>query len=721
MEHYTKIDWGSHNPVIIKDYDQTIYTFDIETSSGYLAPGSDTVEPFDYDKGPAYYRDMEKVALCYVWQFGIDDKYYYGRELTEFLEVLDHLDKIPANKYLWVHNLSFEQTFLENIFHPEKVFARKAHSVIYLERRSRYMDQFSTIFRCSYVLTNLPLATWADSIGAPPKLPDYDYDAIRSPLTELTEFEKDYGQRDCEIVYHGIRKFVERYDLLQKIPLTQTAQVRQRILKLYQRDWYYHKKMVRLLPRDAGEYARLRMAFFGGNAHCNPTYVGVKILHAASGDIASSYPFSELTALLPMTPFYECKRGNPMYYLNSDKWCCLVEIELVKCRSNMYLDYISYSKVYEIARRDDQGRRVEDVIVENGKVAYIGYGKMLVTNVDYHIIQESYDGEINVLRLWYSRGGLLHRKYANEILDLYENKTSLKGVPGQEDLYANSKQLLNGTYGDFVTSIVHEEHVLKEDGSWEEIRKGPEEVNAALDELREKPYKLKSSFAWGVWITAESRKNHWSFMRRLDKENHVIYYDTDSVYYMGDHDQDIEEYNKIMTARLDEALKRRGIDPERGRPKDPKGRPRQMGIMEKEHTDIKEFKALRAKCYAFRGEDGVLRTTISGVSKKAGALALKDDIDNFHDDLVFDYKECGKKISNYNTDQSPCFWVDEAGNKYLSTYKHGLNLQPTQYNLSLPQEFYDVLTMLGCLASRWSELSVDDLARIERVYSGPET
>lgn len=716
MEHYTSIPWDEleKTRIIEKKVDQTIYTFDIETSSGYLFPGSDTAVPFDYNLLPAAYREAEKVSLCYLWQFGINDRYYYGRELTEFLDVLDRLEQIKAKKYIWVHNLSFEQVFLMNIFFPDKIFARKAHSVIYLEKESEYHEECPTIFRCTYVLTNLTLAAWAKSINAPEKLKDFDYDAIRTPASKLDQFTLDYGSRDCEIVFYGIKKYVEMYGSLQNIPLTQTSQVRERILKVFSRDFSYKKKMARLLPKDAAEYARLKMAFSGGNTHANPTFVGVLMKGVSSVDISSSYPFSELTTLLPMTPFYECK-SDPMFYVNDRRFCCLIEIELIKCKSNMYIDYISYSKVYDIGRRKDGARMVEDTIIENGKAAYIGSGKMIVTDIDFRIIRESYDGKIKILRLWYSRGGLLHRKYANAILDLYEAKTTLKGVKGSEDLYAHSKQMLNGTYGDFVTSICHEDQVLTKEGEWVTEYKSPYDINKHLDEMREKPFRLKSSFAWGLWITAQSRANHFMILREIDKYNHVIYYDTDSVYYIGNHDDFIDEYNQIMTKRIDEALKKRRIDPDRGRPKDRNGIPRQMGILEKEHNNMPEFKALRAKCYAYRDEDGILHTTISGVSKKAGVNALHDDISNFKDDIVFDYKECGKKISNYNNDMSPCFWEDEDGVRYLSTYRHGLNLQPTKYNLSLPMEFYDVLTMLGCLADQYSEMTVDDLSKIERM------
>ena len=136
--------------------------------------------------------------------------------------------------------------------------------------------------------------------------------------------------------------------------------------------------------------------------------------------------------------------------------------------------------------------------------------------------------------------------------------------------------------------------------------------------------------------------------------------------------------------------------------------------MEQEQKDLPEFKALRAKCYAYRDHDGGLHTTISGVSKAKGSNALKGSLDNFHDDLVFSYQECGKSISTYNRDQPPCIWIGEDGKAYGSDYKFGLNLMPTQYHLSIGQDFYDTLALIGSLSCKLSEVSIDELADIER-------
>ena len=702
MVDYKRIDinkWKLQQQ-IIKGYDQIIYTFDIETSAGYIFPGSDIAQPFDYSKPPEEYEKAVKVGLCYEWQFGINDQYFYGRELRDFEKILKVMDALPGKKIIWVHNLGFEQSFLLNIFKPQKIFARRPHHVIYME----YSDNI--IFRCSYHLTHMSLGTWAKDLKME-KIEGYDYDQIRTPLTPLDEFEESYGQRDLEILRAGIDKMLDIYQLIQKIPLTQTGRVRKEGQKVFNGDTGYRFKMARLLPKNAGEYSMLRMGFSGGNVHANWYYAG-RLLHGVScGDIASSYPFCCLTEPLPMQPWRVAK--DPDKYIYNDKFCTLVELRLVNIHSAGYIDYLSYNKLYDIDK-DEKGH--ERILCENGRLVAAQGASILCTGVDFGVIRRAYSGEIRIMRCWYSRAGYLDKRYMEFILDLYENKTTLKGIPEKEDLYMYSKQLLNGVYGDFVSAIVYDDTVLEDDGDWTEIIKGPAEVNERLRYLREKPWRLKSSFSWGLFITAAARRNHYDILQALDKTNDIVYYDTDSVYYLGEHDVDIEEYNKSMIERIDNVFRKVGIDPDRSRPLDSKGIRRQMGIIEIEHRNLPEFKALRAKCYAYKDEKGEIHITISGVNKKAGAEALRGNIDNLRDDMIFTYKQSGRKVSRYNIDQPKCRWIDADGVEYVSDYKYGLALQPTEYRVNLGSDFIEVLAMLRTLASGFSGRTVDELNKM---------
>ena len=405
-----------------------------------------------------------------------------------------------------------------------------------------------------------------------------------------------------------------------------------------------------------------------------------------------------------MQPWRVAKK--PERYLNNEKYCTIVELRLVNIHSSGFIDFLSYSKVFDIAK-DDNGN--ERILCENGRIVSCQGAKIICTGVDYAIIQRAYTGQIEVMKCWYSRAGYLDKRYMEFILGLYENKTALKGVAEKEDLYMYSKQLLNGVYGDFVSAIVYDDTELLDSGEWIEHIKGVPEINERLAYLREKPWRLKSSFSWGLFITAAARRNHYDILAALDVNNDVV--------YLGDHDKDIEEYNRRMVERIDTVFKKVGIDPERSRPKDSKGRPRQMGIIEIEHRNLPEFKALRAKCYAYKDEDGEMHITISGVNKKDGAKALKGSVDNLVDEMTFTYKQSGRKISQYNTDQPRCRWIDEDGREYVSEYKYGLALQPAEYKVNLGADFIEVLAMLHMLASNFSTKTVDQLEKIRYNHS----
>ena len=92
-----------------KLFDNTIFTFDIETTS-YIYLDGKVLNSKEYDnlskdsKGRAIYQ-----ANMYIWQFSINDKVYYGRTWDELLRFLDWLNVYtPEKKYVYVHNLGFE-------------------------------------------------------------------------------------------------------------------------------------------------------------------------------------------------------------------------------------------------------------------------------------------------------------------------------------------------------------------------------------------------------------------------------------------------------------------------------------------------------------------------------------------------------------------------------------------------------------------------------------
>ena len=68
---------------------ENIFTFDTETTSDFLDEDNRPFM-FDYDN-PKKARDAVKHSLVYLWQFGIDDNRYIGRDIKDFVDLLYEL------------------------------------------------------------------------------------------------------------------------------------------------------------------------------------------------------------------------------------------------------------------------------------------------------------------------------------------------------------------------------------------------------------------------------------------------------------------------------------------------------------------------------------------------------------------------------------------------------------------------------------------------------
>lgn len=69
------------------------------------------------------------------------------------------------------------------------------------------------------------------------------------------------------------------------------------------------------------------------------------------------------------------------------------------------------------------------------------------------------------------------------------------------------------------------------------------------------------------------------------------------------------------------------------------------------------------------------------VSLNHGAKALKNDLNNFTDNLVFKYEDTGKNILLYNDNQEPLTIRDYQGNIEKINQKSGSCILPTTYIL----------------------------------------
>ena len=693
-------------------WSDNILTFDIEQSSFWVNEQGDTIEyhPFESEN---YWKSLKPYSLCYIWQFGFDDKVYYGREIQDFLKILDQLPQ-NINFIIYVHNLSYEFQTLINIMGCIKVFARESHKP--MKFTSDYYPNIE--FRCSYMLTRLSLESWGKELGLPKMVGDLDYTKVRTPKSKLTDTELKYCERDCEVVYEGIKKYREKYEHVKNIPLTQTGEVRNIVKPSVLNNKYLKKHLPLLTPRDFDEYSRLKKAFAGGYTHANFIHAGhtIKCTEGYAFDFTSSYPAVMCSEKFPMQPFKPCN-----FNLNEfDDYAFLVTLELTNVDSKLYNHYISISKCVENSKDDIKKYNIK---IDNGRVISADKLTMTITEQDFLILQMNYTFDYKVIECYKSRKQYLPKEIVECILYYYNNKTKYKNVVGKEDIYTQSKQFVNSIYGMMVTDLVQDEILFEGAENWVKVLKNALDITSELQEkfTTVANKNIFTSYAWGVWITAYARKNLWDCLVTCDED--AIYCDTDSIkikdYY------NFTWYNNRIKERIDNCLNYHGLDVELSRPKDPSGTERQLGLFLQEDSWT-EFKTLGAKRYCYRTKkDGELHLTVSGISKKA-VLVLKNDIHNFNEETVFDkdyweqFKkdvkdgkgaEYNKKYDGLSFDEICEKYKLSDGTKKMITYCvmdnvvvnkgqydeyeshqiYGINMRNTSYSMSLADEFINLI------------------------------
>jgi hypothetical protein len=160
---------------------------------------------------------------------------------------------------------------LRNLYNNDfnSVFARE------IRKPMKCVIHDTVEFRCSYIMTNLSLASWGKELGLEKKSgEEFNYNKLRSPLTKLTKIEREYFQRDIEVMIKGVKKLLAEYGTIDKIPLTNTGQVRREFKNIYKKNNNYKRMITRTIPRTKEEYLIRKEAFNGGDTHACIVNVG---------------------------------------------------------------------------------------------------------------------------------------------------------------------------------------------------------------------------------------------------------------------------------------------------------------------------------------------------------------------------------------------------------------------------------------------------------------
>lgn len=591
-----------------RDYLDIVTAFDIETTKIQVAG--------------------ETHSIMYIWQWAFGDDVVFGRSWASFEALVLRINRALPDKVILkcgVHNLSYEFAFLKGRlkFEPQSVFCVSPRKIL-------RADYGQIEFWCTFLHSGLSLKAWLKELHAPHQKLDggkFDYSTVRYPWTPLSRREMMYCANDVRGVVDAIRIEMKRDgDTLCTIPLTKTGYVR-RVMKEAIAENVPYPRMREMQPTFP-LYLLLRDAFRGGDTHASRFYAGRILENVHHVDRSSSYPDELVNRQFPMTPFQ--KVGKPdweaLYAAKRHSKCAVMRVRIDHLRlKNPWrtgCPYISVDMcdVLQGCVSTDEQDGVPGV--DNGRVLEADRAEFACTDIDLEIITRQYDGDSVLLELWTARYGYLPDAVRDVIRDLYMKKTALKGVKGQELIYALSKAMINACYG--MTAQDPGKPVIEfiqddPDGSQYRVSlsKSREQLVDAYARKGFLPYQI------GVFVTAWARYDLHAAIAQLDElspdsegryKADFVYCDTDSIFYVGD--MDWSNYN--------EERRRRSIA-NGAAAKDQKGVLHCMGELEQDpREECRRFATMGAKKYAWQDKHGTLHITIAGVTKDVGARELDE-------------------------------------------------------------------------------------------------
>lgn len=601
-------------------------------------------------------KDEKKFAYIILWQFDINnDLLFYGRDIKSYVNfITDVQDALKQNLVVYVHNLSYEFQFIKFYFKWDDVFFMTPRKVYRAKDRK-------LIYKDSYALSGQSLEKTVEKYPIKKAVGDWDYEKIRTPMTPLSNIELNYAFNDVISLQYYINDMKQQYKVLERIPMTKTGITRfnlREFLKKYYSgkgnfktgyEFYYNTFLKHSIP-DLDIYEKLQRVYWGGFTHANLFNSHKTLKNVESYDICSSYPTVMLCEKFPFK-FYKENPKRFNYYYNSEDYAVIAKYRFFHLQSKIKMGYISTYKVED---------KTNDFIFDNGKIYKCydegdGILEIWLNEIDFKTICNIYDfDKVEIIsdEIYVSKKHYLPDGFREFILEMYAQKTMLKGVNGKQEMYSRAKADLNSLYGMTVTAPIRYKYKL-------ENRDIIEYLEDTEENLLDKAYRQKSHpvglYQWGVYVAAYARRNLMKVIEKIDP-NDFIYSDTDSIKVKNGYKYEnlITNYNKEITSKLKIACKNLSHTTD---PETVKGVKKPLGVYEHEFT-ADFFKCLRSKTYIYTiGSENF--ATVAGISKNDMLNALeKRAYENgtniyieFDDDLYIPADELTKVTAYYNDER----------------------------------------------------------------------
>ena len=601
--------------------------------------------------------------------FGYNICGLWGQDPDEFCDMLKKIrEQLACDEvYIYFHNLSYDWVFLRKFMFkhfgtPENQLNIKPLYPLVIKWSNGLW------FKDSLILAQRNLDKWAKDMQVSDlkALGAWDYEKKRNQSDILSDEELLYIEHD---VLAGVECIDATLKVIKKtigtIPYTATGIVRTECRnegrKNKAHDWF-----LRVQPDDYKVQQLLELLFTGGYTHGNRNAISF-VFPSECEDIASSYPFINLTEKVPAEKFWQIKREISAEYIlkNKDDYAFIFRLKAkkVELRNKYYpMPYLS----------KDKAQMLNNPIVDNGRVTSATEVEIIYNEIDLEIFiyQYKWEGELEISDVWCAYKDYLPRWLTDYVYKRFELKTKMKGVDGV--LYQIEKGKLNAcSYGMLAMHPVKEE--IEED-----YETG--EYNIKQDFNAEAEYKKylnrRSSFLpypVAPWITSAARRQLFKIGTCVSSKALWLYSDTDSVYATKFNKKEIARFNRECREKL-EARGYKGIEHN--------GKIYYPGVLEND-GEYMQFMALHSKCYVKRPLTAVgdgfimgdkLQITVAGVPKK-GAESLENNINNFKVGFIFDGVTSGKLLHKHNFVKE--IYIDEDGNKTGDS----IDLSPDNYQI----------------------------------------
>ena len=266
----------------------------------------------------------------------------------------------------------------------------------------------------------------------------------------------------------------------------------------------------------------------------------------------------------------------------------------------------------------------------NGRVLHAAELTIALTNIDFDIINSMYKYDDVIVSDYYvAKKGYLADEIREKIYEYYLKKCTLKYDPDAWYEYMLAKAKLNSIYGLMAQKIIKDEWILDANGDLV-LSEEPK----TLDDYYNS-YNSFTEYQCGCFCTALARL---MLQRGIDLVGaDMIYCDTDSVKYQGDHDADFQRLNDEIRKTNNEYCTVQSDN----------GKDYTLGIWDDDGS-YQTFITLGAKKYAYTDQEGKIHVTVSGLGKRDAAAELEagKGLDDFRIGKVFTHS--GRTVAQYN-------------------------------------------------------------------------